>query len=451
MAQALQRAGCPAGFKFSNPPGVDVVSGIKQGEPFKQLLSAPLPSRRFQLPPLQQGGAVAGQGTLCAAGAAAHGGSTHVLAEQTNAAPTRRSGFQVPAAKGSGRTDMPPSAPTAMPTAAPTAELHRQQQQHPLQHRPQPHHPQHPAQQLPPPRPPPESRWAAAAKVQRCLVDGHVHEGRQRQSMEGGEDEVMEVIDGEEEEEEAAAAAAATQIPGFQTAKAKLVSDLRKAGQPYTAGAFQHQPQQQQPRQGLQRPAAPRPAGLRRTQAPPAGGVGGVRLWWHNWRGAPVVGPGWHQALAMQTPASHGHNHRANRLPPRDSLPAAPTEPTACLPRCCPAGAPAALLLPLLPADVRLLPLLPAAALPLPLQALPVPPASLCLPLSARRWRRRRGGPGAAARRQSCPSRSGSSASSSWVGGEGWWGGVAVGAVGGGDGMGLPFSERVMTILDLGW
>eukprot|EP00887_Chlorella_sp_A99_P000890 scaffold5.g890.t1 len=270
VAHALEHAACPPGFRFTNPPGLDAAAIVRQSEPFKQLLGQPLPSRRLQLPAAPRAdSAGAGVGP----GAPAGSGSTHVLAEHTNALPpARRSGFAIPVGKGSGR------AATAAPGAAWVQEG---QQPHgapasvPAMQLRQP--PGALAQHPPPARPQgQDSRWAPA-KLARGAGDDHVHAGRQRQALAGDGEPISLYSDGEDGEGEdggaaAAEAAANSRVPGFQTAKAKLVTELRKAGQPYAAAALQQQGPP--PRQGLQRPQGPpRPAGLRRTQqaAAPAG------------------------------------------------------------------------------------------------------------------------------------------------------------------------------------
>lgn len=244
VAELLKQAGCPEGFRFTNPEGFDLGAKLRQSEPHKLLLSGPLPSRPVQLaqplppqqlPPQEHGPVPAAPG---------------VLAEQASnqqAPPARRSGFQVPAAK--------PSQPGHQPTALDAFRKGQQQQQQ--------QGPSAPTQA--PARPAPDSRWAA--KLPRRAQDAHVHQSRRHSS----EEEVVNLdgsgSGGEEEQEQGKG------IPGFQTARSKLIADAHRKGQQYNPSQFGGGGGGGGgcgvPRQGLARPAAGglRPAGLRKTGA----------------------------------------------------------------------------------------------------------------------------------------------------------------------------------------
>lgn len=119
----------------------------------------------------------------------------------------------------------------------------------------QPHAHQPPPTQPPPGRPAADSRWAA--KVPRLAQDAHVHSNRQQSSA---EDELAAGGGSSEEEGEQGQGRG---IPGFQTAKTKLIAEMRQRGQQYNPNQFSGGAP---PRQGLARPAGgARPAGLRKT------------------------------------------------------------------------------------------------------------------------------------------------------------------------------------------
>lgn len=226
VAELLERAKLPEGFRFSNPEGFDLGAKLRQSEPHKTLLGGPLPSRRMQPPappPMQRPPAPG------------------VLAEQPcNAlSPQRRSGFQVPAKPSGG------------------ADGSRWQAAPPQQPPQQPYPPQqHAAQPGPQPAPAHDSRWAA--KVPRRAQDAHVHSGRHSSGDEGfGGHDSGSGDEGDEGE------AGKRSIPGFQTAKTKLIAEMRQRGQQYNGGQLGGggggAPA---PRQGLARPPGLRKTGV---------------------------------------------------------------------------------------------------------------------------------------------------------------------------------------------
>ncbi|KAI3438833.1 hypothetical protein D9Q98_001250 [Chlorella vulgaris] len=254
VAELLKQAGCPEGFRFANPEGFDLGAKLRQSEPHKSLLSGPLPCRRVDL-------------TAAPPAAPPIAPAPGVLAEQpANQQPPvpRRSGFQVPAAKScQGRSHQP--------SVAASFGRQEQQQQQPQQGPPSGRQQPSAAAQSQGRQPPQDGRWSA--KVPRRAHDAHVGHGRRGHTHGGGADDESSVESGEDEDYLGQEQGQGRSIPGFQTAKSKLISDLRQKGQQYNpssggGGGGGGAP----PRPGLARPAGAgsRPAGLRKT-----GGAGG--------------------------------------------------------------------------------------------------------------------------------------------------------------------------------
>jgi hypothetical protein len=250
VAELLKQAGCPEGFRFANPEGFDLGAKLRQSEPHKSLLSGPLPSRRVDL-------------TAAPPAAPPTAPAPGVLAEQPanqHQPPVpRRSGFQVPTAKsGQGRSHQL--------SVAASFGRQEQQQQQPQQGPPSGRQQASAAAQSQGRQPPQDGRWSA--KIPRRAHDAHVGHGRRGHTHGGGADDESSVESGEDEGYPGQEQAQGRSIPGFQTAKSKLISDLRQKGQQYNpssggGGGGGGAP----PRPGLARPAGAgsRPAGLRKT------------------------------------------------------------------------------------------------------------------------------------------------------------------------------------------
>ncbi|KAL4434129.1 hypothetical protein ABPG75_000570 [Micractinium tetrahymenae] len=263
VPELLKQAGCPEGFRFSNPEGFDLAAKLRQSEPHKSLLAGALPSRRVQLqrPP--------------AVPPAAPQPPPGVLAEQpVNQAggqpQQRRSGFQVPVKQGQGGH----GSGGGNAGCAGFDPHHRHQpqqgQQAGQQHgqAPYPFQPPCPPaarQGGPPQHPPPgaDSRWASN-KLARRAQDAHVHQSRQGgqgwgRSGPSGDEEVNLASSSDDGGGEVGEGGHGAGIPGFQTAKSKLIAEMRKNGQQYYGGGGPGggggggPP----PRQGLVRPGPP--------------------------------------------------------------------------------------------------------------------------------------------------------------------------------------------------
>lgn len=285
VAQLLKQAGCPEGFRFCNPPDFDLAAKLRQSEPHKSLLVGALPNRRVQL------------SRPAPAAPALPPPPAGVLAEQpvnqaSGQLQQRRSGFQVPAKQGQ-------AGPGSSGGTAGYAgfDPHRRQQQQQLHGPPQPAQqpghgrfagqppcpPAHPSHAHPPPahiggqaqHPPTgaDSRWASN-KLARRAQDAHVHQSRQGGGGWGrggpNEDDAVDLASSSDDGGgEAGGGCRGAGIPGFQTAKSKLIADMRKNGQQYQGGAARGGGGGPPPRQGLGRPGGGglRPAGLRKTGA----------------------------------------------------------------------------------------------------------------------------------------------------------------------------------------
>ncbi len=259
MAELLRQAGCPEGFRFTNPDCFDLGAKLRQSEPYKSLLGGPLPSRRVPPAPAQPPHQPRQQQ------AAQRPPAPGVLAEQPpNQAPgQRRSGFQVPA-KPAGRE----SGGTGLDAFRPQAR------------QPPPPYPvaQQPAQPVgrPAAAAPQDGRWGQesrwGAKLPRRAADTHVHQSRQRGSS--GEEDAPQGSSGDDGGEEERGCG----IPGFQTARARLAADMAKRGQDYGGGAGGGGGMGPPPRAGLVRPGGgSRPAGLRKTGEAQLAGCGGSK------------------------------------------------------------------------------------------------------------------------------------------------------------------------------
>ncbi|GAB4816920.1 hypothetical protein N2152v2_003966 [Parachlorella kessleri] len=243
LGRILAKAGCPDGFRFSNPTGFNVLEDLQKAEPFKQILEVK-PIKRVQQQ--QPAGAPSG---------------------------SRRSGFQVPPPSKSGglataasmlRQEQRGAGPSCaqQPTHHPPPSLPPHQQQ-PLQQRAwasssdsggsaggrgQGHMEAHdlahgfPAAAAQQPQcwpgagagnAGPDSKWVMA-KVARRGQDAHVHQARQHQQQ-GGPGSREEGPAGPAEDD--AEQEAASNNP-FQSAKTKLIADIRKTGQPCNAAYF---------------------------------------------------------------------------------------------------------------------------------------------------------------------------------------------------------------------